>query len=148
MNDKFFLDTNVLVYSFDSSAPRKQNVARALIRRALSHQSGCISFQVVQEFLNVATRKFARPLSYQDCNRYLHEVLAPLCQVFPSVDFYSHSLQHADRWKYSLYDSLIITAALQANCRILYSEDLQHGQGIHDLTITNPFENSAYSEST
>jgi predicted nucleic acid-binding protein len=139
MNDRFFLDTNVIVYSFDSSAPRKQTTAQELIRTALSRQEGCISYQVVQEFLNVATRKFATPLSHQDCNQYLYDVLAPLCEIFPSVELYAQALGNADRWKYSFSDSLIITAALHADCKILYSEDLQHGQAIHGLTITNPF---------
>ena len=139
MNDKFFLDTNIIVYSFDSSVPSKQGMAQKLIRKALSQQSGCISYQVVQEFLNVATRKFAIPLTYQHCEQYLYDVLRPLCEIYPSVELYSHTLQNAERWKYSLYDSLIITAAMQAECKQLYSEDLQHGQVIDALTITNPF---------
>ncbi len=139
MSDKFFLDTNVIVYSFDSRVPDKQNAARQLILDALTHQNGCISYQVIQEFYNVATRKFETPLSPGDCKIYLGDVLAPLCKIFPSVEFYSHGLQVADQWKYSFYDSLIITAALHANCEILYSEDLQHGQVINNLKIINPF---------
>jgi predicted nucleic acid-binding protein len=139
MNDKFFLDTNIIVYSFDSSAPRKQTIARELIRTALSRQAGCLSYQVIQEFLNVATRKFATPLSSQDCQRFLRDILAPLCEVFPTIELYYHSLQTADRWRYAFYDSLIVTAALQASCTVLYSEDLQHGQVIPPLTVVNPF---------
>jgi predicted nucleic acid-binding protein len=139
MNDKFFLDTNIIVYSFDSSVPSKQGMAQKLIRKALSQQSGCISYQVIQEFLNVATRKFAIPLSFQHCEQYLHDVLQPLCEVYPCIELYSHALQNAERWKYAPYDSLIVTAAIQAGCRQLYSEDLQHGQVIDALTITNPF---------
>jgi predicted nucleic acid-binding protein len=139
MNDKFFLDTNILVYSFDWSAPVKQKIAQELIRRALSQQAGCISYQVIQEFLNVATRKFAIPLSFQHCEQYLHDVLQPLCEIYPGIDFYSHALQNAERWKYSLYDSSIITAAMHAGCKQLLSEDLQHGQVIDALTIMNPF---------
>lgn len=139
MSDKYFLDTNIFVYSFDHNEPSKQNVARQLIRSALTQQHGCISFQVIQEFLNVATRRFIKPLALQDCKIYLNDVLAPLCEIFPCIEFYSQALQIADRWQYSFYDSLIITAAIQANCTILYSEDLQHGHVINNLTITNPF---------
>ncbi|MGK5091604.1 PIN domain-containing protein [Deltaproteobacteria bacterium TL4] len=138
MNAKYFLDTNVIVYSFDPSILEKQSVARRLLSNALTGQ-GCISYQVVQEFINVATRKFKTPLSLQDCKKYLNDVLAPLCEIFPSIEFYSQALQIKERWQYSLYDSLVVTAALQSNCTILYSEDLQHGQVIDQLTITNPF---------
>lgn len=138
MNDKYFLDTNVIVYSFDPNFSNKQYIAQHLIRNALTGQ-GCISYQVVQEFFNVATRKFKTPLSLKDCKIYLNDVLEPLCEIFPSIEFYSHALQIREQRQYSLYDSLIITAALQSNCTILYSEDMQHGQDINQLTITNPF---------
>lgn len=139
MNDKFFLDTNIIVYSFDQSAPEKKGIARELIRKALGQQAGCISYQVIQEFLNVATRKFTATLSFQHCRQYLHDVLLPLCEIYPSIEFYSQALQIAERWKYALYDALIIAAAIQADCKQLYSEDLQHGQMIGTLAIMNPF---------
>ncbi|MBI9083064.1 MAG: PIN domain-containing protein [Desulfobacterales bacterium] len=139
MNDKYFLDTNIIVYSFDKTAHRKQGIARELIRTALMLHQGCISYQVIQEFFNVATRKFVSPLSTRDCQVYLHDILAPLCEVFPSFEFYSQALQVAARWKYAFYDSLIIAAALEAGCKTLYSEDLQDRQEINGLVIANPF---------
>ena len=134
MNDKYFLDTNIIVYSFESKEPEKQSIARTLIQDALSGV-GCISYQVIQEFFNVATRKFETPLSFQDCNLYLRDALAPLCEIFPSIEFYSQALRIKEQCQFSLYDSLIVTAALQADCRTLYSEDMQHGQIINQLTI-------------
>ena len=139
MSDKYFLDTNLIVYAFDTGNPRKQKRANELIKTALKSNTGCISFQVVQEFINVATRKFAVPLSIPDCEKYLNAVLSPLCEVFASIELYSRSLDVMDRWRLSFYDSLIVAAALQADCAILYSEDLQHEQKIEDLTIYNPF---------
>lgn len=139
MSDKYFIDTNIIVYSFDPNDQRKQNLARALIQNALKDQTGCISSQVIQEFLNVSTRKFNPPLSHQDSLRYLNVVLAPLCEVFTSLDLLRRTIEISGRWQYSLYDSMIITAALQVNCAVLYSEDLQHGQQIESLTIVNPF---------
>jgi predicted nucleic acid-binding protein len=97
------------------------------------------SYLVIQEFLSVATRKFAFPFSFQHCEQYLRDVLQPLCEIYPAIDFYCHALQNAERWKYSLYDALIVTAAMQAGCKQLFSEDLQHGQVIDTLTIVNPF---------
>ena len=136
---EFFLDTNILVYTFDETAPDKQMKARALVERALEHKTGVISYQVVQEFINVATRKFTPPLSTAQTLRYLHEVLEPLCGVFSSNDLYRKAIGIQDRWRYGFYDSLIIASALSAGCNTLYSEDLQASQSIESLTIVDPF---------
>ncbi|MCP4696213.1 MAG: PIN domain-containing protein [Gammaproteobacteria bacterium] len=139
MSDRHFIDTNVFVYSFDSEAPEKQAIAKGIIQTSLADDSGAISFQVIQEFLNVAIRKFAEPLSTDDCQAYLHTVLAPFCKVFASIPLYEQTLELTKRYNYSLYDSLIIAAALEAQCTVLYSEDLQDGHKIGELTIVNPF---------
>jgi predicted nucleic acid-binding protein len=117
MNDKFFLDTNILIYSFDSRVLTKQQQAQHLIAQALSSQQGMISFQVVQEFLNAARRKFVNPLSIADCQTYLAQVLMPLCQVFPQLELYRTALVIEGRYKYSFYDSLILAAALNKRFR-------------------------------
>lgn len=62
MSDRFFLDTNNFLYSFDRSAPAKQAKATHLIRKALTSHKGMVSYQVVQEFFNVALKRFAQPL--------------------------------------------------------------------------------------
>ena len=139
MSDKFFLDTNIFVYAFDSTDSKRQDKANNLIKFALANHMGCISYQVIQEFLNVATRKFAVPLSIPDCEKYLNSVLSPLCEIYSNIDLYFRSLDILERWQFSFYDSLIISAALQSNCKILYTEDLQHQQKIQDLIICNPF---------
>jgi predicted nucleic acid-binding protein len=140
MNGKFFLDTNILVYSFDTVNPMKRDRARDLIAEALSSGNGIISFQVVQEFLNVATAKFETPLSLADAREYLEEILLPLCEIFPGNDFYLNILEIKERTGYSLYDSMILQAALDGQCRMLYSEDLQDGFKFFDLTVRNPFK--------
>jgi predicted nucleic acid-binding protein len=142
MNDKFFLDTNILVYTFDDGDPGKRDRARALVTEALAESSGAISYQVIQEFLNAALRKFSKPLTAADAERYLTVVLEPLCTVFASIDLFRQALDISGRWKYTFYDSLIIASALQAGCSVLYSEDLQHGQKIGNLRILNPFVES------
>ncbi len=139
LRGKFFLDTNILVYSFDNSAPEKQQTAQQLIETALSSQQGIISSQVVQEFLNVAQRKFAKPMSLTDARMYLDAVLRPLCQHFPSLGFYEHALRLREETGYTFYDSLIVTAAIEAGCKIVISEDLQNGRTIQGTTILNPF---------
>jgi predicted nucleic acid-binding protein len=66
-------------------------------------------------------------------------VLEPLCEVFSSMKLYRDTLELIGDFRYSFYDSLIIASALHANCKILYTEDLQHGQKIKSLKILNPF---------
>ncbi len=139
MSDKFFIDTNIFVYTFESAEHAKRQKANELIKSAFKNKNGCISSQVVQEFMNVATRKFAVPLSTTDCEKYLKLILSPLCQVFVSIELYSRALDVLERWRFSFYDSLIVAAALQADCRYLYSEDLQHNQKIESMTVINPF---------
>ncbi len=135
---RFFLDTNVLVYTFDPRDPVKQARATELVTEALQGH-GIISFQVAQEFLNVASRKFVQPFSAADCRAYLSTVLEPLCEIFPTMHLYRRAVELMDRWKYGFYDSLIVAAALDGGCRTLYSEDMQDGQAIEGMTIVNAF---------
>ena len=139
MPAEFFLDTNIFVYTFDRQEPDKQDRARRLVERALGTGDGVVSSQVVQEFLNVALQKFERPLSEEQALRYLREVLDPLCFVFPSISLYETAVSLSRRWRFSFYDSLIVAAALESKCNVLYSEDFQDGQKIESLTIVNPF---------
>ncbi len=139
MPAEFFLDTNIFVYTFDPREPDKQSRAHVLVERALETGEGVVSSQVVQEFLNVALQKFERPLTEGEAVRYLQEVLDPLCSVFPSCALYESAISFHRRWRFSFYDSLIVAAAHEVKCKVLYSEDLQDGQTIESLTIVNPF---------
>ena len=91
--DLFFLDTNIFVYSFDRNAPEKSLRATQLIRKALATRKGVVSYQVVQEFLNVATRKFVKPLFAAEAHLYLNRVLMPLCEIYPSASLYSQAVR-------------------------------------------------------
>lgn len=139
MRGKFFLDTNIFVYSFDSESPAKQTKAMEIINEALSGNKGAISFQVIQEFLNVSAGKFKKPLSRQEAGLYLKEVLLPLCEIYPSSEFYMNVLELKERTGYSFYDAMIVEAAFSGGCNTLFSEDFQHGHKINGLTIKNPF---------
>jgi len=139
MSDKYFLDTNIFVYSFDKNNPEKCGQAQELICNALDSGKGVISYQVVQEFLCVALKKFTNPLSITDAAEYLSSVLFPLCQVYPGTAFYLNALEIRERTRLSLYDSLIVQAAREAGCRTLFSEDMQHGFKYFELTVKNPF---------
>lgn len=134
-----FLDSNVLVYLVDESDAAKHAVARGLVEDALINGSGVISFQVVQETLNVLTRKLQVIARAEDANAFMQHTLVPLWRVQPSAALYASALGIQQRQRFGFYDSLVIAAALQAGCRRLLSEDLQHGQRIGGLRVENPF---------
>lgn len=136
---EFFLDTNVLVYLVDRRHPAKQAVAQQLVSAALAERSGVISFQVVQETLQALTRKARQVLPATDAAELLHAVLLPLWHVHPSASLYEHALHVQTRQGFSFYDSLVVASALQAGCKRLLTEDLQHGQKVGTLRIENPF---------
>jgi predicted nucleic acid-binding protein len=137
--ERFFLDTSIFVYTFDSRSPAKRARANDLVSRALDTRLGVISYQVVQEFLAVATRKFAKPMRAPEAQLYLAHVLMPLCDVFPDAPLYSQALALREETQLPFYDSLIVSAAIAGDCRILWTEDLQHQQRIRNLEIRNPF---------
>ena len=139
MKDRFFLDTNILVYSFEPKTPSKSKEASRLIQEGLLSARGVISYQVLQEFYNLAFRKFVRVMSEGDARDYYRKVLRPLCAIQSSHNLFSRGFAIHEDTKYGWYDSLIIAAALEANCTILYSEDFQDGQKVDSLTIRNPF---------
>jgi predicted nucleic acid-binding protein len=139
MNGRFFLDTNVFVYSFDRTAPAKARRALQLIRGAVETRKGIVSYQVVEEFFNVALRRFAKPMTLADAEQYLSTVFRPLMAIHSSPGLYGEALRLSDRFRLSWYDSLIVAAAVEGQCSVLYSEDLQSGQRFGDLEIKNPF---------
>jgi predicted nucleic acid-binding protein len=134
-----FLDSNIILYSIDSASKLKQKTAKSLVADALKNQASLISFQVVQETLNIAQRKFALPITEQDAQKLLQTILIPLMKVLPSESLYLEALRIKDRYKFSFYDSLIVSAALSQKCERLYTEDMQNGQVIEGLKIVNPF---------
>ena len=140
MSAEFFLDTNVFIYHLDSTDPAKHATAELIVRDALAEGNGCISYQVVQECLNVALRKAEIALPLEAARSYLDTVLAPLMQVPASETLYHRALDIQARWRFGFYDSLIVASALSAGCSTLLSEDLEHGQLIDGLTVVNPFK--------
>jgi predicted nucleic acid-binding protein len=140
MSAKAFLDTNVFIYQLDTSDARKHKIAEKLVRDALASDRACISYQVVQECLNTVLRKAEVALDAQGARAYLEAVLLPLMKVSASAALYQRALDIQSRWRFGFYDSLIVASALAAGCDTLLTEDLQHGQVIETLTISNPFK--------
>ena len=128
-----FVDTNVILYSLSNDLAKRRRVLAILLDRPV------LSLQVLNEAANVMRRKlgFAIPAIREVVLRWMSEsCLHPLA---PSTLL--STLDIAERYGFSHYDSLIIAAALEAGCVKLYSEDWQHGQVINQrLTIINPFK--------
>jgi predicted nucleic acid-binding protein len=135
-----FIDSNILVYVFDEQSQPKQAIARSILNEALIHDSGVISFQVVQETMNVLTRKLKVNARPEDAIDFMRKVLEPMWRVQPSADLYASAIEHQTKLGFSFYDSLIVAAAQSAGCTRLLTEYLQHGQRIGTLRIENPFQ--------
>src|SRR5271165_64010 len=97
MSARFFLDTNIFIYSFDATAPAKAKRAGKLIRQAVDGGEGIVSYQVVQEFFNVALRRFAQPMSTAEAEQYLITVFNPLLAVHSSPALYGKALEIAGK---------------------------------------------------
>jgi predicted nucleic acid-binding protein len=133
MPAKDFLDTNVLIYAVAKNDPRASKA------EALLASGGIVSIQSLNEFTSVARRKLVT--SWKEVREFLN-LICILCPnpVPTSLDVHRGALAIAEKYGYSIYDALIASAALEAGCKTLYSEDLQDGQIINrQLTIRNPF---------
>ena len=139
MSVRYFLDTNIFVYSLDRTVPAKARRAATLIRDGLENGNGIVSYQVVQEFFNVAFRRFAQPMSAFAAEEYLNTIFRPLLVVHSSPALFISALQVYAQHHLSWYDSLIVAAAQEAGCSVLYSEDMQLGQRVNHLRIEDPF---------
>jgi predicted nucleic acid-binding protein len=134
-NAKSFLDTNIIIYAHSDLEPEKQKIAQGII----SDNDTTISTQILQEAANTLTRKFKH--TWKEISKVLEEAATNNILHTNTNDTILAACNIADRYGFSFYDSLIIAAALECNCNILYSEDLHDGQLIEiTLTIVNPFK--------
>jgi predicted nucleic acid-binding protein len=136
--ESFFLDTNVVVYAFGSQAAGKQAMARDLLKKA-GNGRGCISHQVVREFVNAATRKFQPAPPIEEIRLVVRDILLPICRSVENPSYFVDALDTHQLARFSWYDSLILQAAVDARCGILYSEGFQHGFQYRGLRVVNPF---------
>ena len=139
MSAEFFLDTNILLYSFDKADLRKKQIAETLVEQAAMTGNGVISSQVCQEFCHVMLVKNAHDFPHPKLSNYLETVVFGLIRIYPSPSQYLEALRILSQTQYRFYDALIVAAAIEAGAPILYSEDLQHKRRIGPLQIINPF---------
>lgn len=131
-----FFDTNILVYSRDPEDVAKRARARELIEAAIADDYFVVSTQVLVEFYaTTVRRKLLGPAQALELVRFWgqHDTVphTPALVIGGLELHQAHSL--------SVWDGLIVQAALEARCEVLLSEDLQHGRRIGDLEVVNPF---------
>jgi predicted nucleic acid-binding protein len=137
MPAKVFFDTNVLIYALAEGDPRSTQAEELLA------SGGVLSVQILNEFVSVARRKIL--MSWNEVTAAL-DAFRVLCPSPRPITIETHevALQIAETHGYNIYDALVISAALQAGCTTLYSEDLQNDQVIDGrITIRNPFVKSS-----
>ena len=135
MSDEVFFDTNIILYSYSYKSEPKKDMAKRLILDS----NGVISTQVLQEMCNILIKKFK--MDDLSISRALSEMSSNFLIAINNVETVTTALRVHFKYKFSYYDSLIISSALENGFSILYSEDLHHKQKIENtLTIINPFK--------
>lgn len=134
MTAKPFLDTNILVYAaLDESSDHRVGRAREVFT-----QGGIVSVQVLNEFVDLARRKFNHP--WDRIHNLLRAIELCCGEAQPiTAAVQSQALAIAARHNLRIYDATILASALESRCNILYTEDLHHGQTLEGLRIENPF---------
>ena len=135
---KYFFDTNVLVYLFDADSPDKRKKARTLFQAHAGAGDILLSTQVLQEFYVVVTRKLARPLDAAAATEAV-ENFAKLPLVNIDSKLVLSAIHRSRSSQLSLWDALIVQAAIEGQASTLYSEDMQHWLISDGLKIVNPF---------
>lgn len=141
MSDKYFLDTNILVYAHDCSTGWKNDRARTLIAELWDSGNGVLSTQVLQELCINLRRKCAVPLSFEETKRVMEDYLTWEV-VVNTPKSVVQALDIEQRYKISFWDALIIQAAETSGASTLYSEDLSSGQSYGPVQVVNPFTSS------
>ena len=131
-----FFDTNVLVYCTDTTAPEKQAIARTLVSQASASGDALVSTQVLIELFNVLTRKQQMPSAHAKAlvMAYTHWTVVP-----SDVSLVTTAIEKSMQHQLSIWDAMVIEAAIRGGAHTLYTEDLNHGQRFESLTVVNPF---------
>ncbi len=138
-SERWFFDTNVLVYLFDAKAPEKQRLAQDLFRKAVDDAQPVVSTQVLQEFFVTVTRTTKRGLPVNEARRFMMSLEKGVEVKLITSQVIFAATERVEQSGFSFWDSLIIESARAADVSVLWTEDLQHDQRIDGLRIRNPF---------
>ena len=134
---KVFFDSNILIYFADGADPQKQQIVEKLIKNAVINDNGVISTQSLQEFFAATTRKLM--CSKEKAKEYVENFSDSFTVEQVSVSLILKAINISIKNKFSFWDSLILSAAIQSGCIICYSEDLTNGQIVEGVKVVNPF---------
>jgi predicted nucleic acid-binding protein len=138
MSGKVFIDSNIIVYAYDSHDPLKQARAQACITSALVEETGRVSVQVLGEFFVVATRRIKNPLSVPEAEKIVTLLTAmPVTSI--DLSLVRRAIETQKEYGISYWDALIVAAAERADCVRVLSEDLNAGQIYNNVLVENPF---------
>jgi predicted nucleic acid-binding protein len=137
MSDKYFVDTNVLMYAHDTSAGSKHEKAKALVENLWRDRSGVLSTQVLQELSVNLRKKAGRPLDAQTTREVIADYLTWRV-IVNRGDSILHALDLEKRYQVSFWDALVLHAAQESGAEVLYSEDLSDGQTYGAVRVVNP----------
>jgi len=138
--DKCFVDTNVLIYAYDLSAGKKHETAKRTIADLWELKQGMLSLQVLQEFFVNVTKKILKPLGMSTAREIVRDLLT-WDIVLMDGESILEGIEIHRRYQLSLWDSMIVHAALKGGASVLLSEDFGGGRTIEGLKIRNPFTN-------
>ena len=137
MNDKVFVDTNILVYCFDDADPAKKKKAMQIMDGLWETSKGVLSLQVLKEFFVTVTEKLANKMDFRDAKAAVIDLLS--WNIFYETrSSLERTFEIIQKHHLSLWDANIISAAILSDCNTVYSEDLQHNQTIEGVRIINP----------
>ena len=138
MTDKTFIDTNILVYAYDTDEPVKQVQAREILKQGIEDETAVLSVQVIGEFFTVVTKRIPNPLSAEEAEQVLD-----LLGILPIIELDFRMVRHAidmhRRYGIAYWDALIVAAAHRAECTRILTEDFNTGQSYEGITVVNPF---------
>jgi predicted nucleic acid-binding protein len=137
MNDKTFVDTNILIYAHDIDAKAKHEAAKNVLQQLWNSRSGVLSMQVLQEFYVNVTRKISRPISTVSARLVVNTYAIWCIETTPSE--ISLAFRIEDESRLGFWDALIVAAAIKSGADRVLSEDLNAGQTISGVRIENPF---------
>jgi len=136
--NKIFLDTNIIVYAYDTSAGKKHEIAQKIMMDLWDSELGVLSTQVLQEFFVTVTKKIPKPLDAKLAKEIIKDLLKWDIVVNDGDDILEAIETHL-KHKFSFWDSMIIQAAVKSGVTMLLSEDLPKGKIVRGVTIKNPF---------
>jgi predicted nucleic acid-binding protein len=137
MNDKTFVDTNILIYAHDDDAKEKQGTARNILGELWQERNGVLSMQVLQEFYVNVTRKISHPISKPSARLVVNTYAIWCVQTTP--EDIAAAFRIEDESRLSFWDALIVASAIKSGASRLLSEDMNAGQKFRGIRIENPF---------